>query len=76
MNPQEAMFCHFYNGGHPNHECPSMDTSVAQVGFVEGNRHGNNLYSNTYNSRLRNNPNLSLGNQGNKHLQILRDFRI
>lgn len=63
MGPQKAMLCDLYNGGQPNHECPSMGTSVEHVDFVQGNRQGNNSYSNIYNSGWRNHPNFSWANQ-------------
>lgn len=43
LNPKQTKYCDFYNGGHPNHKCPSMGTTVEHVDFIQRNRQSNNL---------------------------------
>ena len=66
--------CEFCAGNHVSSECQvgntfaSSSSSTEQVKYLAGNqRQPNNPYSNTYNPRWRNHPNLAWGNQNQQN---------
>lgn len=69
------MNCDLYNEGHPYHECLSIRTPMEHIDYLEGNRQGNNQYSNSYNPGRLDYPNYLWINQGQQRPQNPMGFK-